>query len=435
MKKVAFYTLGCKVNQYETDAMAGLFSNKDYTIVDFEDEADVYVINTCTVTGESSRKSRQIIRRAVRKNLDAVIAVVGCYSQIAAKEVAQIPGVDLIIGTHNRHRIVELVEQAKDAKGIPVVTVGDIMSQRDFEEISPFLYKDRTRAFLKIQEGCNQFCAYCIIPYTRGPVRSRLPQDVLHEARHFAGQGFKEIVLTGIHTGAYGIDLKEISLADLIEKICARSGVKRVRLSSIEPTEITNEFISRTSNLSNFCRHFHIPLQSGSSRVLKLMNRKYTSYDYLNVIENIRKAVPGVGITTDIMVGFPGENEKDLDETCETARKAGFSKIHVFKYSKRPGTPAAKFKDQVSEGEKEDRSHRLIKLGSELERCFNSKFIGSSAEVLLEQEIKNEPGVFEGLTDNYIRVFIPTESQNKGEIIRVKLTEAFDDHVRGQQIT
>lgn len=435
MPKVAFYTLGCKVNQYETDAMMGLFKSKGYEIVDFEDIADVYIINTCTVTGEGARKSRQIIRRAVKKNPEAVIAVVGCYAQISPEKVIDIPGVDVIVGTNNKSRIVELVEQSRKSS-LPLIHVNDIKKETEFEEISPYLYRGRTRAFLKIQEGCNQFCSYCIIPYARGPIRSRDPERILEEAYKLAEQGFKEIVLTGINLGAYGKDLDEhsINLEDIIKIICPIQGIERIRLSSIEPTEITENLIEAIKKYYKVCNHLHIPLQSGSLDILEKMNRPYTPDEYKRIINRVREEIPDVSITTDIMVGFPGETHHHFEETLRFVKEVTFSRIHVFKYSRRPGTPAASFSNQVPAKEKELRSQTLMKLAHLQEIDYYKAFIGRNLKVLVEQEFKGVNGFLEGYTDNYIPVCLKGDLSLQGEIVAVKLLEIKDKYVLGERI-
>ncbi|MDI3534433.1 MAG: threonylcarbamoyladenosine tRNA methylthiotransferase MtaB [Thermosediminibacterales bacterium] len=437
MKTVAFYTLGCKVNQYETDAMAGLFKKQGYKISDFKSPADIYVINTCAVTEEAARKSRQVIRRAVKMNPDAVIAVVGCYSQIAAERVLKIPGVDLVIGSKNRHQIVELVEKLDKTKTKPLLEVEDIMKAREFEEIFEYTYKEKTRAFLKIQEGCNQFCTYCIIPYARGPIRSRRPENVFREAENLAKQGFKEVVITGVHLGAYGKELKDenVDIGDIVEEISKIEGIERIRISSIEPMEITDDLIERLAGIKKVCRHYHIPLQSGSKKILKWMNRRYTPDNFRHIVDAFRSKIPEVSISTDIMVGFPGETDELFDETMRFVEDVTFSRIHVFKYSKRAGTPAANFPNQVTKRKKEERSHKLIKLAQEQEKEYNKRFLGKTLKVLIEQEMNTGEGTqYEGLSDNYIRIYIKHKGLKKGEIYNVKIKRIENSHVIGELI-
>lgn len=433
MPKVAFYTLGCKVNQAETEAMMELFREKRYQTVDFDEIADIYVINTCAVTNESERKSRQIIRRAIRKNPQAVIAVVGCYSQLAADEIMKIPGVDVVIGTKDRKKIVELVEKAlyNEEK---IVNVGNIMEVKSFEEIAFRGYRQKTRAFLKIQEGCNLFCSYCIIPYARGPLRSRKLESIIKEAQELAKDGFKEVVLTGIHLGLYGEDFKRNpNLLDVIKEISKIPGIERIRLSSIEVFEIDENFIDTVSKLENFCRHFHIPLQSGSNEILRKMNRRYTAEEFLEKVELIREKIPDVSITTDVITGFPGETDENFIETEDFIKKVGFSKLHVFKFSPKKGTPAYEMKGQIPERIKEERSHRLISLSHQLERSFREKFKGKILKVLFEEKIGVD--LYEGLTDNYIRVAVFSKEELHNKIHDVILKHNEEEYILGEIIS
>lgn len=430
MKKVAFCTLGCKVNQYESEAVSGIFENAGYTIVDFNEKADVYVINTCTVTGISARKSRQMIRRAKSQNKDAIIVVMGCYSQTAPDEVSTIPGVNLIIGTRDRDRIIEYIKDIEAGRQ-QINVVGNIMKAKDFEELHVEKYKDRTRAYLKIQEGCTQFCSYCIIPYARGPIRSRDPQDVIKEVRKLADNGFLEIVLTGIHVASYGRDLKNTSLLDIICKIHEIEGIERIRLSSVEPTIITPEFVNTVKNLKKLCPHYHISLQSGCNDTLKRMNRKYTTSEYKNVVDRLRNNIDDVSITTDVMVGFPGETDWEFEQTYKFLEEICFSKMHVFKFSPRKGTPAYSYGGQVPGKVKEDRSNRLIKLSRECALKFHRSFIGRVMPVLFEQEV-DKTGLYEGLTPNYIRVLCKGNNSLKGEIKDVMLKEAQEDFMTAE---
>jgi len=367
LKKVAFYTLGCKVNQYETEAMIESFETAGFKTVEYEEYADVYIINTCTVTNMGDRKSRQIIRRALDSNPDAFIAVVGCYSQISPDKVIEIPGVKLVVGTNERAKIVELVEYAQD-KEEKINMVSDIMEVREFEEMSIKNYKSRTRAFLKIQEGCDQYCSYCIIPYARGHIRSRKPESILEEVNHLAQNGFKEIVLTGIHVASYGRDLENTSLIEIIEQVHQVEGIARIRMSSVEPKTLNDEFIERLSKLDKICRHFHLSLQSGCDETLKRMNRKYTTEEYLKVVNRLREVFPEVAITTDLIVGFPGETEEEFQCTVDFIQKVNFSGMHVFKFSPREGTPAAQHKNQVLPQIKEQRSRIITSLASRISK-------------------------------------------------------------------
>ncbi|WP_041423861.1 tRNA (N(6)-L-threonylcarbamoyladenosine(37)-C(2))-methylthiotransferase MtaB [Thermosediminibacter oceani] len=429
-KKVAFYTLGCKVNQYESDAMAELFKNRGYELVGFDDVADVYVINTCTVTNEGARKSRQIIRKAARRNPEATIAVVGCYAQLEAEEVSRIPGVDVVVGTKDRHKIVDLVEQA-GKNNEKIIEVEDIMQTRNFEEIAFRGHRQRTRAFLKIQEGCNMFCSYCIIPYVRGPVRSRTLESIIREAENLAGDGFKEIVLTGIHLGLYGADFKGgPTLYDVIERLSRIEGIKRIRLSSIEAMELSDDLIKKLASLDNFCHHFHIPLQSGSDRILKLMNRRYTTAEFEERLRFIRDIMPDVGITTDVIVGFPGETDEDFEITRKFIERAAFSRLHVFKFSPRKGTPAAEMPDQIPGPVKESRSRELIRLSRRLERDFRDGLTGKVLDVLFEE--RDNRGLYHGLTDNYIRVAVWSDQDLHNRLLPVRLIENRDEYIFGE---
>ena len=433
MKKVAFYTLGCKVNQYETEAITGIFEKEGYEVVDFEDSADVYVINTCTVTNLSDRKSRQVIRRAKKNNENAIVAVVGCYAQTAPDEVSKIPGVNLILGTKERGNIIQYINELR-ADQDPVSAVDDIMGTRYFEQLNVDSYKERTRAFLKIQEGCSQFCSYCIIPYARGPIRSREPEDVLQEVHRLANAGFKEVVLTGIHVASYGKDLKTTSLLDIIKRVHEVDGIERIRLGSIEPTTITQEFTETARVLPKLCPHYHISLQSGCDATLKRMNRKYTSDDYRRVVKLLREYNPNVAITTDVMVGFPGETDEEFEETYKFLKEINLYQMHIFKFSPRKGTPAATFKDQVPSEKKDERSNLLLELSRDNTMEFNKRYIGKAVSVLFEQDVKDRNGFVEGLTPNYIRVLSPGSVDLKGEIRIVRLSCQDEDYVVGEMV-
>lgn len=430
MKKVAFYTLGCKVNQYESEAISGLFQKEGYEVVDFEEKADVYVINTCTVTNLSDRKSRQMIRRAKSRNEDAIIAVIGCYAQTAPDEVSNIPGVSIIVGTKERSKLLDYIKEI-EAGADKLNIVGNIMGEKDFEELNLDTYKDRTRAYLKIQEGCSQFCTYCIIPYARGPVRSRNPQDVINEVSRLADSGFKEVVLTGIHVASYGKDIGNTSLVDIIRRVHKIDGIERIRLGSIEPTTITTEFVDMARSLTKLCPHYHISLQSGCDETLKRMNRRYTTDEYRKVVDLLRSNIEGVALTTDIMVGFPGETDYEFEQTLAFLNEISFAQMHVFKYSPRKGTPAAGFKDQVNSDKKEERSNILIELSKKKTFDFNNNFVGKIQAVLFEQDVKGKDGVIEGLTPNYIRVLCNSSPDFKGKIAQVNMRKAEEDYIIG----
>lgn len=425
MKKAAFYTLGCKVNQYETEAMCELFKNSGYTICNFDDFSDVYVINTCSVTGMSDRKSRQIIRRAKKKNPDAIVVVAGCYAQTSSAEVLSIDGVNAVIGTHNRKNIVKIVESQTSTSSFNGVL--DIMNMHEFEDLTISNYESRTRAFIKIQDGCSQFCSYCIIPYARGPVRSRKEDDIIDEIRTLAKNGFKEVILTGIHVASYGFDTNT-NLSELLLKIDEINGIKRIRLSSIEPMAIDHTFIDTVKVSKKLCHHFHLSLQSGSDEILKHMNRKYTKEEFKSIVDGIRSAFPDVAITTDIMVGFPGETDEHFQESYEFVKNISFADAHIFQYSPRKGTPAAKKPDQISPQLKEDRSKKMIALCEDTRNSFIDRFIGQTVPVLFERKSGE---MYEGKTDNYIPVFAKSDIDVSGEILDVRLDKQRKETIIG----
>lgn len=433
MPTVAFHTLGCKVNQYETEAIWQLFKNAGYEQVDFEKKADVYVINTCTVTNTGDKKSRQVIRRAIRNNPDAVIAVTGCYAQTSPGEIMDIPGVDIVVGTSGREKMLDYIEQYRRERE-PINAVSNVMKVKEFEELDVPEFSDRTRASLKIQEGCNNFCTYCIIPWARGLMRSRKPEKVIEQAQKLVDAGYKEIVLTGIHTGGYGEDLEDYNLAmllsDLDEKV---HGLKRLRISSIEASQVTDEVIEVLRRSDKMCRHLHIPLQAGDNRVLDRMRRKYTIEEYRETILKLNQALPDLAITTDIIVGFPGETDEMFENGYRFIEEMQFSKLHVFPYSKRTGTPAAKMENQVPEEIKEQRVHRLIQLSDRLSRAYAEKFVGQVLEVIPEEQIKEGSfaDFYAGFTDNYIKVAFPGSPDLIGKICKVKIEEAFSEISRG----
>lgn len=427
-KKAAFYTLGCKVNQYETEAMTELFASGGYEIVHFEEKADIYIINTCSVTNMSDRKSRQIIRRAKKNNPKAIIAVTGCYAQTAANEVLSIDGVNLVIGTKGRKSIVEITEALDSNSKLNMV--GDIMHNHEFEDLKITKYEDRTRAFIKIQEGCSQFCSYCIIPYARGPIRSRPENEVLAEIKKLADNGFAEIILVGIHVASYGLDLKNTSLEQLLAEIEKIDNVKRLRLSSIEPMTLNSDFVNRIKHSKKLCPHFHISLQSGCDETLKRMNRKYTTAQYKEIANRLRESFPDVALTTDIMVGFAGETEEEFNKTLEFVKEIDFAEAHIFQYSQRKGTPAAIMENQVAPEIKEKRSKILIEETTKSQNKFLNKHIGTTTEVLFEQKSKDK--MFEGKTANYITVHAPTDEDLSGQFRNVKLIAVKDNIIIGE---
>ncbi|SHI37805.1 threonylcarbamoyladenosine tRNA methylthiotransferase MtaB [Clostridium cavendishii DSM 21758] len=424
--KVSFATLGCRVNQYESEAMAEKFIREGYEVVDYSEVCDVYVINTCTVTNMGDKKSRQIIGRARRLNPNAIIAVVGCYSQIAPSEVSTIEGVDVVLGTRNKGDIVYYVNKARD-ENKQQVQVFTVLKNKKIEDLNIEEYQDKTRAFLKIQDGCNRFCTYCLIPYARGAVCSKDSNKVIEEVKKLAEHGFKEIILSGIHTASYGVDLEEkITLVDILERIEEVEGIERVRIGSIDPTFFTEGVVERIINLKKLCPHFHLSLQSGSDQTLKRMNRRYTAKEYEDIVNLLRENIKDVSITTDIIVGFPGETEEEFNETYEFLKRIRLSKMHIFKYSPRKGTKAATMENQVNGNIKEERSKALIELNDKNEKEFAENYIGKELSVLVEEQVEGKNEVYSGYTSNYIKVELPFEcSSIVGKIINVKI-EGFE---------
>ena len=428
MASAAFVTLGCKVNQFETEVMEGLFKEAGYEIVEHSQPADVYVINTCSVTSLGDKKSRQLIRRVQRQNSEAIIAVTGCYAQIAPEQIKAIEGVRVVLGTANRRRIVEYVEQAILQNGKIIDGVTDIMKVREFEDIPLLDMPTRTRAFLKIQEGCTNFCSYCIIPFTRGPLRSRPLDSVRREAEKLLANGFKEIVFTGIHLGAYGRDFKDgTSLADAARAVLDLPGLRRLRLSSLESIELSDELLALLRDNPKFSHHLHLPLQAGSDDVLKRMNRHYDRGEFSRLLARVRDAVPGVSVSTDVIVGFPGETEEMFAESLEYIRSLEFSRMHVFPYSPRTGTPAAEMPDQVPEPVKKERVHRMQAVAGEMAQEYCRSYLGTTQRVLLETDTDGEK---DGLTDTYIRVYTNDEAE-LGEIYDVRLERLYKDGIYG----
>ena len=429
--KVAFTTLGCKVNQFETEVMEGLFKEKKYEIVNFEEVANVYVINTCSVTHLGEKKSRQLIRRAIKNNNKAIVAVVGCYSQVAADEIAKIEGVSLIVGTKERKNIVTLVETVLKEHQ-PLQVVEDVMDYHEFEDIPLLNNPDRTRAFLKIQDGCSNFCTYCIIPYTRGPLKSRKLDSILSEAEKLLESGFKEIVLTGIHLGAYGKDLAdEIALVDVVKALLDNEKLTRLRLGSLESIELDQEILEIMNQDQRLCRQLHLPLQSGSDKILKKMNRNYTTAEFKALVDNIYAKVPGVAITTDVIVGFPGENSTDFNEAVEFIKNMNFSKIHIFPYSKRKNTPAANYAEQVSEDEKKKRSVYLKEISDMASAKYRNKMLNTTVEILVENIT---PDYAEGLASNYVKVYCENNNFQKDNFYKLKIIKLYKDGVWAEKI-
>lgn len=412
-KTVAFCTLGCKVNQYETNAMIEQFIKKKYTIKEFNEEADIYIINTCTVTNMADRKSRQMLRRAKELNPNSIIVACGCYAQVAKEELTKIPEIDLIYGTNEKNKIADLIEEKmteevlktkKDGKE-KETKVTDVMYQKEFLDFGVTDYTEKTRAVIKVQDGCDRFCSYCIIPYARGHVRSRKIQNVVEEIKNIAQKGIKEVVITGIHLASYGKDFKpHAQLIDLLEEINKIDGIERIRLGSLEPTLITVEFLDRLSKLEKICDHFHLSLQSGCDETLKRMNRRYTTKEFEEGVELIRKYYKNVALTTDIIVGFPGETDEEFNKTYEFLKKINFYQMHIFKYSPRKGTKAAVMPNQIDGNIKEQRSTKLIELSHNNEIKYNEKEVGKELEVLWEEK---EGDYIKGHTKNYKVVKIP----------------------------
>ena len=427
-KTAAIITLGCKVNQYETNAMSQKLLENGYEVVEHNQKADVYIINTCTVTNMSDRKSRQMIRKAKEMNPQAKVIAVGCYVQVAKKEVEKIEEIDLALGNEEKVNIVDycnrLIEQNEYDQNI-----ADVMRTKEFAEFGETSYTEKTRAVIKVQDGCDRFCSYCIIPYARGRVRSRHPEHIIKEIKNIAKEGIKEVLITGIHIASYGKDFKdEYRLIDLLEEINKIDGIERIRLGSIEPLLITDEFVQRLKKLDKICEHFHLSLQSGCDETLKRMNRRYTTKQFIEIVNRLRNAYSDVNLTTDIIVGFPGETDKEFEETYEFLQKIKFYKMHIFKYSQRKGTKAAEMPEQISPEIKEERSKKLIQLSDNNEKDYNQKYIGKQVQVLWEEE-KN--GVYKGHTKNYVLIESKeTRKSNMENVLEnVVISEAFTHYV------
>ena len=437
MRKIAFYTLGCKVNQSDTASMEGIFRRAGYEVVDFGSPADVYLINTCVVTNTGQRKSRQIINRAVRHNPLSLIVVTGCYPQTAPEEVRAIAGVDVIIGNQERARIVELVEQALENKQTEILdNVQKMTVDTKFEELGVGTETDKTRAFLKIQEGCNQYCTYCIIPYARGPLRSRSLESIRSEVAKLVEAGYKEVVLIGIHLGCYGKELakegKHITLYDAVQAVLSVEGMCRVRLGSLESVEVEPRLLELMANEPRLCKHLHLPLQSGCDKILQAMHRPYDTARFTQLLQQIRAQVPDVAITTDIIVGFPGETEEDFATTLAFAEKCGFAKMHIFPYSKRKGTPAEKMPNQVDEAVKGERAARLAAVDEKLHQAMLKQMVGKTEEVLFEQPV--DAVHMEGLCGPYLRVVVPGTEELSNTIAKVRITGIVDDWLTGELV-
>ena len=419
MKSVAFCTLGCKVNQYETDAMEELFQKSGYAIRDFHEAADVYVINTCTVTNMADRKSRQMLHRARKKNPDAVIVAAGCYVQASAETIEADTAIDLIVGNNRKGQIVDMVEEFMERHNRAV----NINHTSDYETLGITRVSEHTRAYIKIQDGCNQFCSYCIIPYARGRVRSRKAEEIIAEVSGLAAAGYKEIVLTGIHISSYGTDFGNIGLADLVERLAAVKGIERIRFGSLEPGIVTEEFVRRLTRIPQICPHFHLSLQSGCGETLKRMNRHYTPEDYKQRCELLRKYFDRPAFTTDVIVGFPGETDEEFEATEKFLEEIHFAEMHVFKYSPRKGTRAAKMPDQVNETVKTQRSARLLALGEKMSEDYRKLCEKKVLEVLAEEPVSVDGETFwTGHSREYIKCGIPSDKILSNQVVRCQMT-------------
>lgn len=435
MRRIAFYTLGCKVNQADTASMEAIFKSAGYKVVGFNEDADVYLVNTCVVTNTGQRKSRQIINRAVRHNPMALTVVTGCYPQTAPDEVRAIDGVDVIIGNQERARIVELVEQALTSKRDDILdNVQKMTVDTRFEELGAGTETNKTRAFLKIQEGCNQYCTYCIIPFARGPLRSRSLESIKEEITKLVAAGYKEVVLIGIHLGCYGKELAKdgvkLSLYDAVEAALSVPGVERLRLGSLESVEVETRLMELMAKEPRLCHNLHLPLQSGCDKVLKAMHRPYDTARFAELLKEIRSYVPDVAITTDIIVGFPGETEEDFEETLAFARSCGFAKMHIFPYSKRKGTPAEKMPNQVEEQVKQERAARLSELDKEMQHEAMTYWIGKDVTVQFEQPVDDNH--VEGLCGAYMRVVVEGGQELCDQIRTVHIVGVEDDYLVGK---
>lgn len=428
MKKAALHNLGCKVNAYETEAMQKMLEDAGYEIVPFSDVADVYVINTCSVTNMADRKSRQMLHKAKHKNENAIVVATGCYVQTKEEEALKDLAIDIVIGNNKKHELIDRINAfEKNGENADVIDIND--NKQEFEELFIEETAEHTRAFIKVQDGCNQFCSYCIIPYARGRVRSRKISNVIEEVKRLAANGFKEVVLTGIHLSSYGIDCED-SLLNLIKEVHKIDGISRIRLGSLEPKIITEEFVKELSKLPKICPHFHLSLQSGCDETLKRMNRKYTTSEYENGCNILRKYFDHPAITTDVIVGFPGETEEEFNNTKEFLERIHFYEMHIFKYSKRQGTRAATMENQVPEEIKTKRSAQLISLGNEMSKEFRDYYLGQEQEVLFEEKtIINSKEMYVGYTKEYVKVAVESEKMLENQLVKGKITGFADDNV------
>ncbi|MDF2844144.1 MAG: hypothetical protein K0R00_2570 [Herbinix sp.] len=437
-KKAAFLTLGCKVNSYETEAMRSMFETAGYDIVDFKDTADVYVVNTCTVTNIADRKSRQMLHQAKHRNPNAVIAAVGCYVQAAEEVLLADSAVDLVVGNNKKSDIVSMVERCFNSNKKEDLVV-DINEEFEYEELNNITASEKTRAFIKIQDGCNRFCSYCIIPYVRGRVRSRQEEEILAEIKGLIEKGYKEFVLTGIHISSYGSEREsqlELPLAKLIQRIGELEGIERIRLGSLEPRIITEEFLQAIAGVSQFCPHFHLSLQSGSDSVLKRMNRKYSSDEYYQGVKLIRTFFDTPSFTTDVIVGFPGETQEEFEQTLEFVKKVGFADIHVFKYSKRAGTKAAVMPEQIQEEIKNVRSTELITLAQKMGREYMDHFVGRLEKILFEEEIVVDGKQYQvGHNERYLKLAVESTADLSNQVLNVRICGYLTEEIMLSEIT
>ena len=411
-----FIHYGCKVNQYETNAMIQKFIENNYEIVDFEEKADIYIINTCTVTNMSDRKSRQMLRRVKKSNPNSILVVVGCYVQVGKQELEKIDDIDIILGNNEKNNIVEYVEKYKENRE----KITDVMQQKEFVDFGSVTYTNKTRATIKIQDGCDRFCTYCIVPFARGRVRSRHLNNIIEEVQKIAKRGIQEIIVTGIHIASYGKDFNyKVTLIDVLEEINKVDGIKRIRIGSLEPTIMNKEFLDRLSKLDKVCNHFHLSLQSGCTSVLKRMNRKYTANEFKESVNLLRKYYPNAMLTADVIVGFPGETEEEFEETYKFLKEIKFYRMHIFKYSQRNGTKAAIMPNQIDGNIKEERSNKLIKLSDEIQNDYNKEYIRKEVEVLFEER-ENE--YIKGHTNNFIVVKVKEKQNIENKILKVEIT-------------
>ena len=425
----AFYTLGCKVNQYETQALERLFTARGHVLAPFEGEADVYVINSCTVTAVSDKKSRQVVRQARKRAPNAVVALCGCYPQTHPEDMENLP-VDLVAGTGDRLRFVELVEKAYTERREKITALDDAMKRRTFEPLPAGGLEGRTRAMLKVEDGCVNFCTYCIIPYARGPIRSLPLADAAAQAARLAEEGYRELVLTGIEISSWGHEFRDgTSLIDLVETVCAAATSCRIRLGSLEPRTVTEEFCQRAAKLANLCPHFHLSMQSGCDATLRRMNRKYDTARFFESVGLLREHFQRPAITTDMIVGFPGETEAEFVQSLDFIRRCAFAAMHIFPYSKRPGTPAAAMPDQVPRAVKEERAHRAAEIAARIEEDYLSQFAGQTEQVLFEEE---REGLWRGHTTRYCEVRVSSGKDLHNRLCRVSVTGVRDGYLEGE---